>query len=241
MSDTFAGAQLVGGVWLPASEIHLRYMMLEDGARLVRDGKATYQIRKLDAAMAVVPPDRRRVAVDVGAHVGLWSMWLTRLFARVEAFEPVPLHRALFARNVEGAYRLHPVALGERAGTINLEVPLETTGNAHVAIGRRHPGTKHVPDPDRHYVVREVPMRTLDAFAFTEVDFVKVDVEGYELPVLKGARETLLACRPVVVVEQKGNESAYGDARDAAVAYLQSLGFVAAGCLSGDWILRWGR
>jgi FkbM family methyltransferase len=236
-TELVVGGKLVRGVWLPESEVHL-VDMLHQGP--VRDGKGTYQIRKLDAAMALLPQDRRRVAVDVGAHVGLWSMWLTKLFAKVEAFEPVPLHRQLYERNVTGSYRLHPVALGDGESTVNIEVPEETTGNAHIAIGRRHSGTRHVPNPDRQHVIEGVPMLPLDSFQFDGVDFLKVDVEGYELGVMMGAKATLLRCRPVIVVEQKGHDPMYGYAKDAAVAYLESLGFVRAACLAGDWIMRWG-
>jgi FkbM family methyltransferase len=232
------GGQLVGGVWLPATEVHLREMMLDNPkARLIREGKATYQIRKLDAVMRYLPLGRRRVAVDIGAHVGLWSMWLVELFARVEAFEPVPLHRELFRANVTGDYCLHACALGESDGTVDLEVPEQTTGNAHIAIGRRHPGTKHVADPDRHTVIRGVPICTLDRFGLEAVDLVKIDVEGYERAVVRGARETLARWSPVVIVEQKGNDAAYGDAPDAALAELEALGYVRQACLSGDWIM----
>lgn len=234
-----SGGKLVGGVWLPASEVHLEDMMLRNpkGLRFV-DGKATYQFRKLERALEFVPKGRRRVALDVGGHCGLWSMHLVNEFAHVHAFEPVPLHRELYGRNVQGEnYTLHAVAIGESAGTVDIQIPLETTGNAHIAIAGQHPGTHGVEHPDLQYVVSGVPLRTLDSFDFADVDFIKIDVEGLERAVVAGARETILRCKPVIIVEQKKNEKAYGDEEDAAAKLLLSWGLKKYDCLSGDWIL----
>jgi FkbM family methyltransferase len=219
-----ARAKLVGGVWLPDTEQHFVEMMLHNKKRTrVVDGKHTYQYHKLEAAMAFVPPERRRVAVDIGAHVGLWSMWLVKLFGHVHAFEPVAHHAVLFAWNVPAAnVTLHRVALGERAGAVSLTVPPEQTGNAHVAGDG------------------EVPMLRLDSLRLARVDFLKIDVEGYELPVLRGAEQTLRRCKPIMVVEQKGNDAKfYGQPRNAAAGWLKTLGARDLQTISGDHIMGW--
>ncbi len=230
-------ADLVGGVWLPEGERHLRAMLLNRSKTGPVDGKATYQLHKLQAAMAHQPADRRRVCLDIGAHVGLWSMHLVKLFAEVHAFEPVPLHAEIFPRNVATKnVTLHRVALGARAGTVSLSVPEESTGNAQVLDGHRNP---HGTDKPRE-VWHGVAMRSLDGFGFARADLVKIDVEGFELPVVQGARETLLRCRPNVVLEQKGNEAAYGQAPNAALDYLRDLGMTPLRKpIGGDWILGW--
>jgi len=54
-----------------------------------------------------------------------------------------------------------------------------------------------------------VPMRTLDSFDYTDIGFIKIDVEGYEYKVLLGAKETIKKYRPVLLVEQnRGNLNA---------------------------------
>jgi FkbM family methyltransferase len=227
------------GVWMPATETHLVDMMTRNpkGVRYI-DGKPTYQYKKLE--FAVGQCRQRRVALDIGGHVGLWSMWLVRMFEHVHAFEPVPFHRGLFERNVDMARcTLHACALGEHTGVIDIEVPDETTGNAHVAIGKRHPGTRHVANPDKQRVWRDVPLVTLDSFALERVDFIKIDVEGFERAVVQGGEQTIRSHRPVIVVEQKGNESAYGDQKDAAAKLLQSWGARPVKVLAGDWVFAW--
>ena len=232
-----ARAELVGGVWLPAGEEHLRNMLLRHSKTGPVEGKATYQLHKLRAAMAHQPGDRRRVCLDIGAHVGLWSMHLAKRFAQVHAFEPVPHHADLFPHNVAAeTVTLHRLALGHRSGSVSLAVSPASTGDSQVLEGQvRRNGADAACD-----IWHGVEMRTLDSFGFAQVDFIKIDVEGYELPVVEGGRETIRRCRPHMVLEQKGKEAAFGQARDAALDELRALGMrPLAKPISGDWILGW--
>ncbi len=217
-------AKLVGGVWLPEGERHFVEMMLHNKKRRhVEDGKYTYQWHKIQAVLRALPADRRRVCLDIGAHVGLWAMWLVREFEHVHSFEPVAAHADIYPFNMPSDnYTLHRCALGETEGAVRIELDPEQSGCAHVG----GPG--------------EIPMRTLDSFGFERVDLIKIDVEGYELPVVRGATETILRCRPVMIVEQKGNDAkTYGQPRDAALGYLKGLGLREIHCIAGESILGW--
>lgn len=235
-------AKQVAGVWLPASERHFADMILHRSKVGAVDGKGTYQLHKLRAAMDHQPQVRRRLALDIGAHVGLWAMWLVGEFDQVHAFEPVPPHAEIFPYNMPRTnWTLHRVALGAAAGSVSMTVPIRQTGGAHVAARRANPGTKYNPGGAAE-VWGSVPMRSLDSFDFQDVDFIKIDVEGYELPVLEGARATILRCRPNIVIEQKGNDAAYGQPRDAALANLRGLGMTPlAKPIGGDWVMGWPR
>jgi FkbM family methyltransferase len=166
----------------------------------------------------------RRTALDIGGHVGFWSYYLATAFAKVHAFEPNELFAQCFERNVRAkGVTLHRVALGDTERKIALEVDPENTGATHVRPGGEG----------------EIPMRRLDDFAFDEVDFIKVDVEGFELQVLEGARETLARCRPIVIVEQKDFAGRYGGERYGAAELLQSLGAVVLAQVVQDLIFGW--
>ncbi len=231
-------AKLVGGVWLPDNEDHFAdWMRHSKHARRVA-GKLTYQYHKLEAALAHLPPGRRRICVDVGAHVGLWSMWLTSAFDRVHAFEPAPPFADIFPWNVAGGnVTLHRTALGDRDDTVEITVPHGQTGGAHVSIAGRHPGNKYAHGATSVYC--GLPMRTLDSFGLDSVDFIKIDVEGTERHVIEGASRTIKTCRPLIVIEQKGNEVAYGHVRDEAAALLAAWGMRDLEVLSGDHIMDW--
>ena len=232
-------AKMVGGVWLPETEVHFVEGMTSGKRRREVEGRLTYQYHKYEAALGYLPAGRRRVAVDIGAHVGLWSMWIARDFDTVHAFEPAPPHAEIFPWNVDMEHvRLHRCALGRADGTVDITVPERQTGGAYVETGSGNPGTRYN-DGGGYKVYRALPRRTLDSFRLPLIDFIKIDVEGYELAVLEGARQTLLHCRPLIMVEQKGNEAAYGEPRNAAVGYLQKLGMRDRKVIAGDHILTW--
>jgi FkbM family methyltransferase len=214
---------LWSGWFLPDGETHLQAWMTT--VNDVRDGRLRYQGAKYDAAVARCR--QRRVAVDVGAHVGLFSHWLAQDFAQVQAFEPHPAHRACWLRNVEaGNAALHPFALGARAGV------------AALVTGPSSSGDTRITRPAEPACVDDIDVRTLDSFNFDVVDFLKIDCEGYELEVLRGAVETLRRCRPTVMVEQKpGHGARYGFPDTAAVSFLEQLGAVCAWSQSGDFVL----
>jgi FkbM family methyltransferase len=210
----------VGGVWLPAGEAHLVEWMRNVNCRV--DGKLTYQYSKLLAALSQVR--NWRTAVDVGAHCGLWSMHLVKRFAMVHAFEPVAVHRLCFTRNVPGnaPHILYPCALGEKEGMVAIHTAPTSSGDSWVS-GKG-----------------DIPLRRLDDFDLDDVDFIKLDCEGYELFALRGGEKMLKRCRPCVIVEQKpGRAQKFGLAETGAVDYLMALGAKLRAETSGDYILSW--
>jgi FkbM family methyltransferase len=210
----------VGGVWLPAHETHLVDWMKK--MNQVVDGKLTYQLDKRTEALKWVK--NFRTAVDVGGHCGLWSMDLSKRFAQLHAFEPVALHRACWEKNVgiaPGAM-LYPCALGETDGMVSIHTANTSSGDSWV----NGEG--------------DIPLRRLDDFDLQDVDFIKLDCEGYELFALRGGEQTLLRCKPCIIVEQKGGRAQkFGLPETGAVTYLQSLGAKLRNERSGDYILSW--
>lgn len=203
----------VKGVWLPDREAHLTAWAKEENWR--------YQGEKLDAALKYAR--RFDVAVDVGAHCGLWSKELIKKFSRVVAFEPMGVHRECFVKNVEGNFEIYPYALGDKTGKVKLTWNPDSTGDTRIHHNGQH----------------EVEMKRLDDIYIGPCDFLKIDTEGYEEFVLRGAT-ALLRHKPVVVVEQKPNKAKeYGLKDTGAVEYLKSLGATLREVMKGDYILSW--
>jgi len=218
------------GIWLPDGEEH--YQMIMDSPKSPEiDGKATYQFRKLKKTL--LRTSSRRVAIDIGANIGLWSMHLVRHFEFVHAFEPAANYRDCFERNVEGEnHELYPVALGSD----EFEWPLiqgtpGQTGNTYLDPDH---------DVDSDSDVEMVPVKVLDSFNIRNVDMIKVDCEGYELPILQGGEKTIVTHRPTIIVEQKpGWPTIHGFPEKGAVDYLEGLGMVLHMEYSGDFIMVW--
>ena len=156
------------------------------------------------------------VAVDVGANVGNHTLWMAVMCGlRVHAFEPV-VHAQLQA-NVElnglddGRVMVHPVALGERLG--------EAIHCGDGRLGKPLAGRGG-----------DVPVFTLDYYGLSSVVVVKVDVEGMEPLVLRGAEATLRRCRPVVFAEEWPDSPVW---HDRIAAALEPLGYVMSEVFSG--------
>jgi len=134
------------------------------------------------------------VALDVGANVGAVTLALARFTSpagRVHAFEPGPPNlqrlRANLALNPSLAEHVtvHPAGVGEAPGELRWQEEAGNPGNAMLDADGTHP----------------VPVITLDDFAtqhdLPRLDFIKVDVEGMELNVFRGARRSLQQFRPM--------------------------------------------
>jgi len=207
--------------WLfPDHEQHLTAWMDSKKNKVEMNGRCAYQGNKQIAALKRCTSFR--LAVDVGAHVGLWSRNLAFAFDTVFAFEPVAEHRECFMKNVQGIGRvsLLEFALGAKPGMVSIETEVGSSGNS--AVGG--PG--------------EIEMRTLDGYGFDDLDFLKIDTEGYEANVLFGGEFTIQKCKPVIVVEQKREmASRFGLPTLGAVHLLESWGYKVADEISGDYIM----
>lgn len=201
---------VVNGIRMPDNEKHLSKF-----DEIVTNG--TYQYERLRLAVDLCKKKRR--CIDVGGHIGLWSMHLVKEFNKVEAFEPIYAHRECFIENVVGDYSLYPYALGDEEKEVHFVVDDENTGHTHIGDGKEF-----------------AEMKRLDDFNFEDVDLIKIDTEGYELFVCHGARETLIKNKPVICVEQKKHGYFVSD-HLAAVKYLKELGYKVKHVIHGDYIL----
>jgi len=172
--------------------------------------------------------------IDVGANVGFFTRGFARATGKegvVLAFEPQTVPRSIlttasfFKRNQN--IQILPFALGETAGMLTLSIPFKAKGN--VGINLAHGG-----DPtemaERFTLKSEtVPLARLDdvleRYDFGPVSMIKIDVEGAELNVLKGAEATLRKYTPVVICEIDGREHRFGSTGGELVTYLENLGY----------------
>lgn len=209
------------GIWLPAGDTHMREQIALSKPVA---GHPTYQYGKLQAAMEYVK--ERALAVDVGAHVGLWTWQLARLFGQVAAFEPMPVHFECLRRNMQGVgnVALHELALGTHAGSVFMAAAKVNSGESWVL-------------PEAKTGVR-VALCKLDDFRLEGVGLLKVDCEGYEYYALTGAVETIQRCRPVVIVEQhEASAVRYTIPHLAGRDLLERLGYVDVKQLTVDHIM----
>jgi FkbM family methyltransferase len=149
--------------------------------------------RELPLARRLLRPGS--IVADVGANTGLYAYAFGR-FSAVEAFEPLPEPARMLQALATTLPRLrvHQVALSSRAGTGTLYVPRGHDGHPLDEFARLTP-------VEGAHDTAVVPIRTLDEYALQNLGLIKIDVEGHELSVLDGARETIARERPVLLVE----------------------------------------
>jgi FkbM family methyltransferase len=170
-----------------------------------------YQKNKLNIALGFVK--NFTTAIDGGANYGIMSYNLNSKFSKIYAFEVDTPVRDCLKKNVE-KFQLDNVVvcdcgLSDKEELVALNYLKNTFGT---------------------YINKEVSgtniCKTLDSFELTEVGFIKLDCEGYEPYILKGAEQTIKKYRPVILMEEKNySKRYYGEEGNLAVDLLLSWGY----------------
>jgi FkbM family methyltransferase len=174
--------------------------------------------------------------IDVGAHVGWYSLNAAKKVGptgHVIAVEPnrqtlVVLRDNIRASGASAVVAIAPVACGDSETTLTFyEAPRSNTGASSLSLAN----LSEVGAPAASYTVR---VRRLDDIArearVERVDALKIDVEGAEFLVLKGAVGILDRYRPVVAVELRDEQlKLMGSSMDEAMAFMRSHGYAPKG------------
>ncbi|MCJ7544561.1 MAG: FkbM family methyltransferase [Phycisphaerae bacterium] len=162
------------------------------------------------------------VFIDIGANCGWFSLVAASRFptARVYAIEPLPRTFALLKRNIELNGLSHITA--GNVGLWDQQKQLRFTNY----LGPKN----HVTDDPDETRVDVVPCMRLDDYVQQEridrVDFIKCDVEGAELHVLRGAEVTLGTHKPMLLIELQGRLARrYGHTTRESIEFLTGLGY----------------
>jgi FkbM family methyltransferase len=209
------------GWWFPDQDKHFVAMLDKS---VSKGGRPVYQEPVRVASINFCA--RRKVALDIGANVGLWSRDLCQHFQQVHAIEPVSDFRDCLQKNVPVRnLTVHACALGAQTTNINMIVTQGNTGHSHVDPGSMGQGT--------------IPMYTLDSVQLPRSDYIKIDCEGYEYKIIQGGENYIKACRPVIVIEQKFHKDTGVIDDGQAVELLKSWGARLLKQFNNDLILAW--
>jgi FkbM family methyltransferase len=169
-----------------------------DDRNVIHEQAGGYERASLAAWAAMVKPGR--VAIDVGAYTGVYSIVAAKRGARVFAFEPMVANYWRLGVNIAlnkvfVTTKQCAVSDYEGAATLNYnhKVPLTTGASLEIGITAN---AKSV----------ETICTTLDALAFQNVAAIKIDVEWHELHVLRGAMQTIERDRPAMLIETLDDE-----------------------------------
>ncbi|GGX25231.1 hypothetical protein GCM10010297_53000 [Streptomyces malachitofuscus] len=168
------------------------------------------------------PPDCDTV-VDVGGWYGPWTHRLAGRARRVVTLEPVPRLARLLTATAPPNVRVIRAAASDRPGIARLWLPPDDGGDRGVSSLVRR---------DIHGHALDVTCVTLDELGLRNVGFIKIDVDGSESAVLRGATGILARDRPALFVELESRIQPVGP----VVTYLSMLGYDGWVLPAGTWV-----
>ena len=163
--------------------------------RLSEDVDVHYQQRYRYYIFQNIP--RKRTMIDIGANIGIFARPAAEQFERVICFEPVAKNFEVLEKNLESYsnVELHNAGISDRAQIAKFSMKT-------LKCGQSQQVTEFTDDPE--YENFECKLVTLDQYHFDGVDWIKIDVEGYEMQVLEGSKETIKQNRPWLLLEDNG-------------------------------------
>ena len=157
--------------------------------------------------------------IDAGAHIGTHTVTLSKIAGpegRVYAFEP---QRKIYRELV------HNVSLNELENVVPLRFAL---GDRHTVIEMDPATEANEGDTMVGSGGDSAELRTLDSFGFRNVGLIKIDVEGFEKPVLRGGRQTIAEQKPVLLVEIQGGHSFDNAPRNVRAEIVDTIQWIEA-------------
>lgn len=170
------------------------------------------------------------VVFDIGANFGLFTRFLSEAVGeegRVFSFEPTPDMFAVLSNSTRrlgfGNVSCFNLAVSERPGLATMSIPIRGDGSRNHYEASLEQG-----DADGEVESFAAEMVTLDGFCESRhvdrVDFIKCDVEGHEISVLRGARGLIARHRPVILLEV--NEPLHEPGHGAEVrSFIEGIGY----------------
>ena len=190
----------INGFWVPSNDIHVEQW---------RNGQSFTQNKCLKEFLDWCQAHNQKfnTVLDIGAWCGTWSAEFAPYCKKIYAIEPDRTHVECLLKNLSSFdnIELLDYAVGDIETTVSLT-------NDDFTQARRI------------YSVGKILMKTVDSFQFKNVDLIKIDVEGFEMNVLRGAKNTLKDCN-FLMIELNNNSKKYNSSNAEIEKYLKELGF----------------
>ena len=135
-------------------------------------------------------------SIDIGANLGLFTFFMSRASKHVFAFEPNPYPLENLKGLVDSNVTVLPIALGNNDGPVEIKIPHHRKGwssnGASLALKEINDGK-----------IINIQCRKLDSLNIENIGLIKIDVEGFEIEVIRGAKDTILKNKPIMIIENE--------------------------------------
>ena len=194
--------KLSSGIWVPSTDAQIEQWR--------KDGRPHMQDKCLDRFLQWCEIQKKQfnLIVDIGAWCGTWAIAMQKYAKNMHCYEPNKLHFDCLSRNLApyDHVKLYNQAIGSEDGFVKLSQETATQ-NTRVL-----------------YEAGDTMISKLDSLDTKGIDMIKIDVEGLEMEVLKGASEKLQNVQ-YLMIELNNNSKRYGSSNELIKNYLKSLGF----------------
>ncbi len=147
--------------------------------------------------------------LDIGGWYGPWARRLVTRASRVVVIEPTPLHEVL-SRTLPPPVQVIGAAASDTCGEAEIWLPSPNAAARGLSSLHRR---------DIHAASVKVPLVTVDGLGLRDVTFMKIDVDGHEIPVLHGAARTIRRDKPRLLIEVKQRIQPVADVTDLLASW----------------------
>lgn len=202
------------GWYLPDGEKHFKEALTS-----VKHTHQRKQYQKEHRDLSLSHVTSFNTAIDIGACVGFWSRDLCKRFDKVICFEPYPESAACLKQNLKlfNNFKIEPVALSNETGLSKLYVSKSGIGGNSIS------------HKSEMWPAINVKTKKLDDYHFDNIDYIKMDVQFFELSVLQGADNTLKENDPVVCIECARRDQEELEYVTKIVDFMSELGYSIVG------------
>lgn len=205
--------QLHNGWYVPENEQKITSVLERDPNIEI----PSYEQKYRDFIIREIP--NKRTFIDVGANVGIWSRPLSKKFQKVVAYEPALHNLECLKLNVNQKVDIRDYAVADFVGEADFHQGQKNCGDSKLS----RPGKKG------NY---SVSVKKLDDEQLKEVDLIKIDVQGWELEVLRGGIELIRQNQPWIIFEVNQDI-------DICCKFLEDLGYEMVN-LKSKRVFLWG-
>ena len=170
-----------------------------------------------------LPNSHNEAVLDIGANIGNHSVFLSKFFKNVYAFEPNPITYEVLKINAKYA------SVKKNIKPLNFGLSNKET-NLPFYISDHNMGASQIVSTESDAIKREnnisVFVKTaddVDEIKDEDISLIKIDIEGHEIKALKGAEKILTSKKPLILFEQSEKEIYNGTSQ--VINYLRSLGY----------------
>lgn len=182
--------------------------------------RGLYEKNQLDSLFEFLRPVssifKTTTALDIGANIGNHSLYFSSIFSKVIAFEPSSIIYRLLEINTESTenVKIEKLALGSHESDSILYSNSSNYGSSSI-----------IEDHELFQIQENIKIKPLDDLDFgtNSISLIKIDVEGFEIEVLKGSTKTIKIHQPLIILEQWEKE--FVDNTSLSIRFLSDMGY----------------